>query len=102
MSDQPHSLLVTHYVVPAVTHGQLLNGYAPRGCLACAEGPPLRCWCGGEVGPRDPGDGIGLGCLEVIEHDWRSDEDDEQFCPTCLAGTESSQHLAESCGLDGR
>jgi len=29
-----------------------------------------RCWCGGEVGPREPGDSQGLGCLEDIYHDW--------------------------------
>lgn len=29
-----------------------------------------RCWCGGEVGPRTPGDVAGLGCLADITHDW--------------------------------
>jgi hypothetical protein len=28
------------------------------------------CWCGGEVGPREPGDANGLGCLENIHHVW--------------------------------
>lgn len=28
------------------------------------------CWCGGRVGPRTPGDEVGLGCLEDINHDW--------------------------------
>lgn len=28
------------------------------------------CWCGGEVGPREPGDENGVGCLEDIWHDW--------------------------------
>jgi hypothetical protein len=31
-----------------------------------------RCWCGGEVGPRVPGDELGLGCLANIMHDWRA------------------------------
>lgn len=26
------------------------------------------CWCGGEVGPRVPGDARGLGCVEDINH----------------------------------
>lgn len=29
-----------------------------------------RCWCGGEVGNRSPGDKNGLGCLENSWHDW--------------------------------
>jgi hypothetical protein len=29
------------------------------------------CWCGGQVGPRVPGDHDGLGCLENITHNWR-------------------------------
>lgn len=28
------------------------------------------CWCGGPVGPREPGDEDGLGCLEHLEHIW--------------------------------
>lgn len=32
------------------------------------------CWCGGQVGEREPGDPHGLGCLEDIHHDWRSAE----------------------------
>ena len=27
------------------------------------------CWCGGPVGPREPGDSRGLGCLENIMHE---------------------------------
>lgn len=30
-----------------------------------------KCWCGGEVGPRAPGDKDGLGCYNNIWHDWR-------------------------------
>lgn len=29
--------------------------------------------CSGEVGPREPGDENGLGCLENIMHDWRGE-----------------------------
>ncbi len=29
-----------------------------------------RCWCGGEVGRREPGDEFGYGCLENITHEW--------------------------------
>lgn len=36
---------------------------------AVLAGP--RCWCGGRVGPRDPGDTDGLGCLDDIFHEWR-------------------------------
>lgn len=35
--------------------------------------PDLKCWCGGAVGRRDPGDAEGLGCLDSIYHDWSSD-----------------------------
>ena len=35
-----------------------------------------RCWCGGLVGPREPGDEQGLGCLENIIHGWRDAEVD--------------------------
>lgn len=31
--------------------------------------PEKLCWCGGEIGPRAPGDKDGLGCLENIWHD---------------------------------
>jgi hypothetical protein len=30
------------------------------------------CWCGGQVGPREPGDADGLGCLENIYHHWKT------------------------------
>lgn len=70
MSDRPHSLLVTHYTLPRVsTWGHSINGYAP-GCLACQEGTLPPCWCGGNVGPREPGDALGLGCLTDITHNW--------------------------------
>lgn len=29
-----------------------------------------RCWCGGDVGPRVPGDADGDGCLEDVTHNW--------------------------------
>lgn len=34
--------------------------------------PDLHCWCGGQVGARTPGDHLGIGCLDHIEHDWTS------------------------------
>jgi hypothetical protein len=36
-----------------------------------------RCWCGGEVGPRVPGDAEGIGCLTNIHHLWRDRQQDE-------------------------
>jgi len=33
-----------------------------------------RCWCGGAVEPREPGDEQGLGCAANIMHDWRARE----------------------------
>lgn len=36
---------------------------------------PARCWCGGEVGPRIPGDSRGLGCLENVMHEYASPAD---------------------------
>ena len=30
------------------------------------------CWCGGEVGPRIPGDEQGMGCQANIMHNWRA------------------------------
>ena len=53
--------------------------------------PAPRCWCGGEVGPRVPGDARGLGCLEDLHHDWRCNcfpehgPNDECTCPGCWA-----------------
>lgn len=57
------------------------------------------CWCGGDVGPREPGDADGVGCLADITHDWRLRVmTDEQCCwlsckggacetcPCCSAG----------------
>ena len=29
-------------------------------------------------------------------------EDDEEFCPECLAGTESAEHLTSPCGENDR
>lgn len=39
------------------------------GWLAVAQAY-LSCWCGGDVGPRVPGDADGLGCLEDVRHVW--------------------------------
>lgn len=35
--------------------------------------PAPKCWCGGTVGQRVPGDADGLGCLDSIYHEWASD-----------------------------
>jgi hypothetical protein len=32
----------------------------------------LMCWCGAKVGPREPGDDNGWGCLGDINHDWNT------------------------------
>lgn len=32
------------------------------------------CWCGGNVGPRTPGDNWGNGCLAFVAHDWTGNE----------------------------
>lgn len=48
------------------------NGWLPRmddtrdSCPACWV---ETCWCGGSVGPREPGDERGLGCAANITHD---------------------------------
>lgn len=34
-----------------------------------------RCWCGGDVGQREPGDALGLGCLDDITHNWHPYDD---------------------------
>lgn len=72
-----------------------------------------RCWCGGEVGPRTPGDVAGLGCLADITHDWawacRNCEDIDpgshhaldEFClrDKCEPGCEFiAPHPAHPCG----
>lgn len=36
---------------------------------------PPRCWCGGEIGSREPGDKDGNGCLANIMHDWSAGRD---------------------------
>ena len=62
----------------------------------------FRCHCGGPVGKREPGDAAGLGCLDVIEHDWHP-HPDHQF--TAGSGMEC-EHLVDpllafgtECGL---
>lgn len=40
------------------------------------------CWCGGEVGPREPGDANGLGCLKNIHHVWGFQQTSEGEWPT--------------------
>ncbi|TCN51823.1 hypothetical protein EV641_109214 [Rhodococcus sp. SMB37] len=40
MSNHLHSLLAKHYRLSYVfTHGHQINGFAPRGCLACQDDP---------------------------------------------------------------
>lgn len=34
--------------------------------------PGEKCWCGGAVGRREPGDENGLGCLADISHNWQA------------------------------
>lgn len=41
-----------------------------RMAIRAMQGIWMRCWCGGKVGPREPGDANGLGCLEDIHHVW--------------------------------
>jgi hypothetical protein len=41
----------------------------------------MECWCGGEVGPREPGDANGLGCLENIYHVWSFQQTSEGEWP---------------------
>lgn len=49
-------------------HGEPDPPLSPVQEEAIAAG--ARCWCGGEVGPRVPGDDDGLGCFDDIHHDW--------------------------------
>lgn len=55
---------------------------------------PTRCWCGGEVGPRDPGDANGLGCLEDINHAY-----DGEPPRQCSGGIASLSPPLERCTL---
>lgn len=41
--------------------------------------PNQHCWCGGEVGSREPGDHLGLGCLADVTHDWHGCGCNEQL-----------------------
>lgn len=52
---------------------ELVFEYDPSLKRAFVKMLRTRCWCGGEVGLRDPGDEDGRGCLEDINHDWRGD-----------------------------
>lgn len=45
-----------------------------------------RCWCGGQVGLRVPGDENGLGCLESVFHTWNKDFSDVSVNRLYVAG----------------
>lgn len=57
-----------------------------------------RCWCGGEVAPRDPGDANGLGCTANVMHDWRGSPLDCRNCEDIDPGPYHA--LDEFCGAD--
>lgn len=82
--DRPDAdQLTTHHLVPIADEQRCT--YCGRNRTQIAEanreedkaavaalGKPVvrRCWCGGAVGTRTPGDAMGLGCLENIHHVW--------------------------------
>jgi hypothetical protein len=45
-----------------------------------------KCWCGGKVGPRNPGDDEGLGCLDSLYHDWSSNGRPKEITKLYIAG----------------
>jgi len=74
-----------------------------------------RCWCGGDVAQRSPGDSDGLGCAANIMHNWRGDSHDcrncedsdpgamhtqDQFCAVgkCLPGCTLTAPHRSPCG----
>jgi hypothetical protein len=56
------SVLRTHELVQDV-YGKLIH----QNLIASIP----KCWCGGDIGNRVPGDEKGLGCLENIYHEWK-------------------------------
>ena len=66
-------------MVNAVQIGNLLTGRTRPEEYASALTPQpehtKRCWCGGEVGKRQPGDDDGMGCLRNITHRWQGVSD---------------------------
>lgn len=56
---------------------------------------PARCWCGGEVGPRTPGDDDGLGCLEHLSHDWHGRVQDADKVDAAAFGLLALSRLAK-------
>lgn len=66
-------------MVNAVQVGNLLTGRTRPEEYASALTPQpehtKRCWCGGEVGKRQPGDDDGMGCLRNITHRWQGVSD---------------------------
>lgn len=61
--------------VSVVQMGNLLTGRTTTADYTSALQPEpshtKRCWCGGEVGQRSPGDESGLGCMRNVTHNWR-------------------------------
>lgn len=57
-----------------MTHNLLIccGPIPPGGTVGCCDGryAKPKCWCGGDVGPRIPGDAWGFGCLSDITHRW--------------------------------
>lgn len=49
-------------------------------------GGDAKCWCGGRVGPREPGDERGLGCLDSVYHDWSATGRPDKILRLYIAG----------------
>lgn len=64
----------------------------------CPECHPT-CWCGGEVGPRTPGDD-GLGCLAGINHVWEADDNNEEKTVSCAARKTDRYRGVHQCALE--
>ncbi len=60
------------------------------------------CWCGGRVGPREPGDSRGLGCLSNIMHNWLARcvccDVGQRVCASILGGCCVSCHHLPAAG----
>lgn len=56
------------FIVHAASDIRQLLDESKKLRAALAQGKT--CWCGGEVGEREPGDENGLGCLDDIFHVW--------------------------------
>lgn len=64
-----------------------------------------QCWCGGDVGKREPGDALGLGCLEDITHYWHPYPDHPFEGSTigfgCARMVTDQHGHGDVCGLPG-